>query len=96
VLAVFVVTVLSGLVVNIDVHALVAGILLNVWFLVTLPAVAGLPTGASTHPWNQALAWLIGAAIASTLITAMWLIRDESRRRRSPLPEIPDDLPRSN
>jgi Fusaric acid resistance protein-like len=93
VLAVFVVTVLSGLVVNVDVHALVAGILLNVWFLVTLSAVAGLPTVASTHPWNQALAWLIGAAIAIALITALWLIRDESRRRRSPLPEIPDDLP---
>jgi Fusaric acid resistance protein-like len=93
VLAVFVVTVLSGLVVNVDVHALVAGILLNVWFLITLSAVVGLPARASTHPWNQALAWLIGAAIAIALITALWLLRDESRRRRSPLPEIPDDLP---
>jgi hypothetical protein len=93
VLAVFVVTVLSGLVVNIDVHALVAGILLNVWFLITLSAAAGLPAVASTHPWNQALAWLIGAAIAIALISALWLLRDRSLRRRSPLPEIPDDLP---
>jgi hypothetical protein len=48
VLAVFVITVLSGLVVNVDVRALVAGILLNVWFLITLSAAAGLPAGTST------------------------------------------------
>jgi hypothetical protein len=93
VLAVFAVTVLTGLVINVDVYALVAGILLNVWLLITLSAAAGLPSGANTHPWNQALAWLIGAAIAIALISVMWLIRDESRRRRSPLPEIPDDVP---
>ena len=92
VLAVFVVTTLTGLVVNFDLHALVAGILLNVWFLVTLSSAAGHPTGVSTHPWNQALAWLIGAAIAIALITALWLIRGRSRRP-SPLPEIPADLP---
>ncbi len=44
VLAVFVVTMLSGLVVNVDVHALVAGILLNAWFLITLSAAAGIPS----------------------------------------------------
>jgi hypothetical protein len=93
VLAVFVVTVLSGLAVNVDVHALVAGVLLNVWFVITLSAAAGLPAGVSTHPWNQALAWMIGAAVAIVLMTALWLLRDESRRRRSWLPEIPDDLP---
>jgi hypothetical protein len=93
VLAVFVTTVLSGLVVNVDVHALVAGSLLNVWFVITLSAAAGQPARVSAHPWNQALAWLIGAALAIALITAKWLVRDESRRRRSPLPEIPDDLP---
>jgi hypothetical protein len=93
VLAVFVVTVLSGLAVNIDVHALVAGILLNVWFLIALSTAAGLPTVARTHPWDQAVAWLIGAAIAIALITVLWLVRDESRRHRSPLPEIPADVP---
>ena len=92
VLAVFAVTALSGLLVNFDLHALVAGILLNVWFLVTLSSAAGHPTGVSTHPWNQALAWLIGAATAIALITAMWLIQGRSRRP-SPLPEIPADLP---
>jgi len=92
VLAVFAVTVLSGLVVNIDVHALVAGGLLNVWFVITLSAAAGLPADVSTQPWNQALAWLIGAATAIALITALWLGRGRSRRP-SPLPEIPDDLP---
>ncbi len=92
VLAVFCVTALSGLVINVDVHALVAGILLNVWFLITLSAAAGLPPRASTYPWNQALAWLIGGAIAIALISVLWLIRDESRRS-SPLPEIPGDVP---
>jgi hypothetical protein len=93
VLGVFVVTVLSGLVVNVDVHALVAGGLLNVWFVIALSAAAGQPAGVSTHPLNQALAWLIGAAIAIALMSALWLLRDESRRGRSWLPEIPDDLP---
>jgi len=92
VLAVFVVTVVSGLAVNVDVHALVAGVLLNVWFVITLSAAAGQPARGTTHPWNQALAWLIGAGIAIALTTALWLLRDESRRR-SWLPEIPDDLP---
>ena len=92
VLAVFVVTALSGLVVNVDVHALVAGTLLNVQFLITLSSAAGHPTGVSTHPWNQALAWLTGAAIAIALITALWLIGGRSQRP-SPLPEIPADLP---
>lgn len=93
VLAVFVVTAASGLVVNVDMYALVAGILLNVWFLIALSAAAGLPAAVGTHPWNQALAWLVGAGIAIALITVMWLIRDRSRRERSPLPEIPADLP---
>src|SRR5215831_16622041 len=92
VLAVFVVTVVSGLADNNDVHALVAGVLLNVWFVITLSAAAGQPARGTTHPWNQALAWLIGAGIAIALTTALWLLRDESRRR-SWLPEIPDDLP---
>jgi hypothetical protein len=77
VLAVFVVTAVSGLVINVDLYALVAGILLNVWFLMTLSDAAGLPTGVSAHPWNQALAWLIGAAIAIALMSAMWLAGGE-------------------
>jgi len=42
VLATFVITVIGGLVVNIDLQALVAGVFLNVWFLITLAAAAGL------------------------------------------------------
>jgi hypothetical protein len=92
VLAVFIVTVLSGLLVNIDLQALVAGILLNVWFLVTLSAAAGLPARVSTHPWNQALAWLIGSAISLTLMSALWLLRGRTAQP-GPLPELPADLP---
>ena len=92
VLAVFAVTVLTGLVISFDLHALVAGILLNIWFLVTLSSVAGLPAGVSTHPWNQALAWLIGAAIWIVLMSALWLIRGRSPQP-STVPEIPADAP---
>jgi hypothetical protein len=92
VLAVFAITVLSGLVVNVDLHALVAGVLLNVWFLITLSAAAGLPARVTTHPWNQALAWLIGAAVSMALMSALWLIRGRSRQP-SALPEIPADVP---
>ncbi len=55
-LAAFVVTVLAGLAINFGLHYLVAGILLNVWFLIAL-ALAGLPARISANPWQQALAW---------------------------------------
>ena len=45
VLATFVVTALGGLAINFGVHSFVAGILLNVWFLLTLSATASLPRG---------------------------------------------------
>jgi hypothetical protein len=91
VLAVFVVTVLSGLVINFDLHALTSGILLNVWFLITLSSAAGLPALVTTHPWNQALAWLVGSAISMALVSVVWLLRGGALE--SPLPEIPSDLP---
>jgi hypothetical protein len=92
VLATFVITVIGGLVVNIDLQALVAGILLNVWFLITLAAVAGLPAAVTPHPWNQALAWLIGSAIWIAFTFVLWLARGRVSRP-SPLPEVPTDLP---
>lgn len=92
VLAVFALTVLSGLVMNFGLQEFMAGTLLNVWLLVTLSEAAGLPSGAPTYAWNQALAWLIGSAIAIALMTLLWLIRGRSDRP-SALPEVPADLP---
>ena len=92
VLATFLVTALGGLAINFGVHTFVAGILLNVWFLLTLSTTASLPARFSSHPWNQALAWLIGSAIWIAFTFLMWLLRGRSSRP-SPLPEIPTDVP---
>lgn len=92
VLATFVVTVVAGLAINFDLYAFVAGILLNVWLLVTLSAAAGLPAHVSADPWQQALAWLIGSAIWIAFTFLLWLARGRSSRP-SPLPEIPADAP---
>jgi hypothetical protein len=92
VLATVVVTVVAGLAINFGIEALVAGILLNVWFLICLSAVAGLPAHATPHPWNQALAWLIGLAISIALTLLLWLARGRGTQT-SPLPEIPADVP---
>jgi uncharacterized membrane protein YccC len=78
--------------INFDLHALVSGVLLNVWLVVTLSSAAGLPPRVSTDPWNQALAWLVGSGIAMALVSIMWLLRGRGRRP-SPLPEVPSDLP---
>ena len=92
VLATFVITVVGGLVINFGVEALVAGILLNVWFLIALSAATGLPARVSFHPWNQALAWLIGSGIWIVFTFILWLARGRPSRP-SVLPEIPSDLP---
>ncbi len=62
VLAVFAVTLACGLAVKLGVHRFAAGLLLNVWFLVVL-SLATHDTGhLKISVWDQALAWLIGAA----------------------------------
>ena len=92
VLATFGVTVLGGLAINFGPRRFVAGVLLNVWFLITLSEVAGLPARADPHQWEQALAWLIGSGIWIAFTFALWLAHGR-RSRPSPLPEIPDDVP---
>ena len=91
-LAAFVVTVLAGLAINFGLHYLVAGILLNVWFLVALALADGLPARISANPWQQALAWLIGSAVWIAFTFIVWLARGR-QSQPSPLPEIPDDVP---
>ena len=64
----------------------------NVWLLITLSAAAGLPARVSAHPWQQALAWLIGSAIWIAFTFLLWLVQGRSSQP-SPLPEIPADEP---
>ena len=92
VLATFVVTVLAGLAIIFGLYAFVAAVLLNVQLLIGLSVAAGLPAHVSAHPWQQALAWLIGSAIWIAFTFLLWLTRDTSSQP-SPLPEIPADAP---
>ena len=90
VLAVFVLTLGCGLAVKLGVHRFAAGLLLNVWFLVVL-SLATHDTGhLKISPWNQALAWLAGAAAWIALMFVVWLV---SRGRWEPAPVM--DIPGS-
>jgi len=100
VLAVFVVTALSGLAVKYGVHRFVAAYLLNVWFIIAL----GLPTFISfdlpglyqsglihAEPWKQALAWLTGSALWIAYASIVWLLRGRAPQPQ-PVAEIPGDI----
>ncbi len=92
VLAVFVVTLLSGLALKYGMHRFVAGLLLNVWFLIAV----GLPASykldhVTTNAWAQALAWLIGAALWIAFTLLMWLARGRGPHP-SHVPEIPGSI----
>ncbi len=90
VLAVFVLTLGCGLAGKLGVHRFAAGLLLNVWFLVVL-SLATHDTGhLKISPWNQALAWLAGAAAWIALMFVVWLV---SRGRWEPAPVM--DIPGS-
>ena len=90
VLAVFAVTLAGGLAVKLGVHRFAAGLLLNVWFLVVL-SLATHDTGhLKISVWDQALAWLIGAAAWIALMVLVWAA---SRGRWRPAPVM--DLPGS-
>ena len=92
VLATLVVTVIAGLAITFGLQAFVAAVLLNVQFLIALCVAAGLPARVSAHPWQQALAWLIGSAIWIAFTFLLWLAWGRSSQP-SPLPEIPADAP---
>ncbi len=90
VLAVFAVTLACGLAVKLGVHRFAAGLLLNVWFLVVL-SLATHDTGhLKISPWDQALAWSVGAAAWIALMFVVWVV---SRGRWRPAPVM--DLPGS-
>lgn len=91
VLALFVVTLFSGLAVRFGRHTFAAGLLLNVWFIVALV----LPLSYSqahvlTHGWNQTLAWLVGAGAWVVFTCIVWLGSRLAWRPRAVM-EIPGD-----
>ena len=88
VLAVFAVTLACGLAVKLGVHRFAAGLLLNVWFLVVL-SLATHDTGhLKISAWDQALAWLIGAAAWIALMVLVW-VASRGRWRPAPVMDLP-------
>ena len=90
-LAVFVVTLLSGLAIKFGPRRFAAGFLLNCWFVIAigLPAAYKLD-GDTSHTWGQVLAWLAGSALWIAFAWVMWLARGRGSRP-APVPEIPGD-----
>jgi Fusaric acid resistance protein-like len=90
-LAGFVVTLLCGLMIHFGIHAFVAALLVNIWFLIALTLPAAFDAShVSTSAWSQGLAWLIGSALWVAVALVVWL----ARRRRavvSHFTEIPGD-----
>ncbi len=88
VLAVFAVTLACGLAVKLGVHRFAAGLLLNVWFLVVL-SLATHDTGhLKISAWDQALAWLVGAAAWIALMFVVW-VASRGRWRPAPIMDLP-------
>ncbi len=88
VLAVFAVTLACGLAVKLGVHRFAAGLLLNVWFLVVL-SLATHDTGhLKISVWDQALAWLVGAAAWIALMFVVW-VASRGRWRPAPVMDLP-------
>ncbi|MEV8034667.1 FUSC family protein [Streptomyces sp. NPDC086182] len=91
VLALFVVTLLSGLAVRFGRHTFAAGLLLNVWFIITLVLPASYSQAhIPTKGWQQALAWLVGAGAWLAFTCIVWLASRRAWRPRAVM-EIPGD-----
>ena len=90
VITVFAVTLACGLAVKLGVHRFAAGLLLNVWFLVVLSLATHDTHHLKISVWDQAMAWLVGAAAWIALMLVVWLA---SRGRWRPAPVM--DLPGS-
>jgi hypothetical protein len=101
VLAAFAVTLAAGLTVMFGVHRFVAGILLNVWFIVALGLgssfyqfnLAHHHAEITSYTWAQVAAWAGGAALWIAAGFAVWLIRGR-QDQPPPTAEIPGDTSR--
>jgi fusaric acid resistance family protein len=95
VLAAFAVTLAGGLAIMFGVRRFVAGILLNLWFIIALAVAFSFHHHAhiTSYTWAQTLAWTGGAALWIVVTFAEWLIRGR-RDRPQPFAEIPGDTAR--
>ena len=76
--------------VKLGVHRFAAGLLLNVWFLVVL-SLATHDTGhLKISAWDQALAWLVGAAAWIVLMFVVW-VASRGRWRPAPVMDLPGE-----
>jgi uncharacterized membrane protein YccC len=93
VLVTFVVTLLCSMAVVLGVHAFVAGLLLNIWFIIALSVGFSLDhqTRIQSYLWAQVLAWVAGSALWIAVTFVVWLIRgrDDSPQ---PVAEMPSDM----
>jgi hypothetical protein len=95
VLAAFAVTLVAGLAITFGVHRFVAGLLLNVWFVVALGLASSLHHHAhiTSYTWAQVLAWAGGSALWIAVTFVEWLIRGR-KDRPQPVAELPGDTSR--
>jgi uncharacterized membrane protein YccC len=93
VLAAFVVTLAAGLAVKYGLHRFTAAYLLNIWFVIAI-TLPGVYQASHVHvgAWSQALAFLIGSALAIAVTFAVWLARGRTAQPQ-PAPDlIPDSI----
>ena len=89
VLAVFVVTLVSGLALKFGVHRFIAIELLNIWFIIALVLGSDLHIAhVTSHTWAQALAWVGGTALWIAVTFIGWLIRGR-KDQPQPVAELP-------
>ena len=95
VLAAFGVTLAAGLAVMFGVHRFVAGLLLNIWFIVALALAFSFHHQAliTQYTWAQTLAWVGGSALWIAVTFIAWLVRGR-RDQPQPVAEIPGDTTR--
>jgi Fusaric acid resistance protein-like len=92
VLAAFVITLAAGLMVKYGLHGFTAAYILNSWFLVAIALPAGYHLGhGHTSALAQALAWLIGSALAIAFTAIMWLARGRTAQAQPAADIIPGD-----
>jgi Fusaric acid resistance protein-like len=93
VIASFLITFLSALTIKFGVRAFTAALLVNSWFLVAIAVPEGHHLHASNSGWwQQALAWLVGAALFIALTFVSWLLKGR-KEQATHFPEISGDTP---
>jgi hypothetical protein len=101
VLAAFAVTLAASLAVVFGVHRFVAGVLLNIWFIVVLGVAFSFhqfnvdhrPVQITSYTWAQVAAWAGGSALWIAVTFIAWLVRGRRDLSR-PVAEIPGDTSR--